>query len=198
MYGYECIDHVSNNFVQTTHIFSAKEKKSPVYLCVSINRHSSWITYFQPKFCPSWGSNFFCLHLPPSLHNLVQMCFELSSSEQVQTTFFSQKSLNELSFFPPLPFPPRLQHICVTCKPALLWSFAEVHYINPKLGLLSVFCPSLCLSVWVTTKRRIVTWWVFFPFFCFVLQLQCEDFFLICVWLYWLVQQNSCLQQWSS
>lgn len=127
-------------YLQTAHIFSAKEKKSTVYLCVSINWHSSWITYFQPKFCHSWSAEVFFLHSPPSLHSLVQKCFELSSSEQVQTTSFSQKSLNELSFFPPFSFPPRLQHICVTWKPALLWSFAEVLYINPKLGLLSVFC----------------------------------------------------------
>ena len=91
------------------------------------------------------------------------MRFELSFSEQVQATYFTEKVLNESSCFPPSSFFSSLQHICIAWKTALLWNFAEVHYIISKLGLPSAFCSELAMVAFILLQFAVI---VVFSTFC--------------------------------
>lgn len=132
IFVYECIDCVSSSFLQTTPIFSAKEK-SVLFICgyVCLGFLLKYFIFSLSSVTLSSGRDFFS-HSPLSLHSLVWTCFELSFSEQVQTTSFSQKALNELSFFPPSSFPPKtLAYLCCL-KNSLAVKFCRSSLYKPQ------------------------------------------------------------------
>lgn len=74
--------------------------------------------------------------------------------------------------FLPLPFFPSLQHICIAWKTALLWSFAEVHYIISKLGLPSAFCSELAVVAFILLQFAVI---MFFGTFCDIFFIYLEQ-----------------------
>lgn len=169
-----CMDML-HFFLKTLATFFHKKKlKEYPYVCMHIfsfflnNLFSSLILSLLNNSCRVGFLLFFLPPLPvcTAWHRFVLSYPSVNKSRPL----ISRKKcwMNHPAFLP-FPFFPSLQHICIAWKTALLWNFAEVHYIISKLGLLSAFCSELAVVAFILLQFAVIMgfgtfWGIFFVY----------------------------------
>lgn len=166
-------------FCRPSLVFSTREKKKNSYLYVCMSCFSFLNALFSSLILSllamvGFGVLFLVFFLLSLPHCTAwgRWVLNYPSANKYRLLLSHKKRWMNHPAFLPLPFFPSLQHICIAWKTALLWSFAEVHYIISKLGLLSAFCSELAVVAFILLQFAVI---MFFGTFCDIFFIYLEQ-----------------------